>query len=86
MNSEWDNGTLPSTKSTEIEVLSCVHGNHVYKDRWAVAVGVLLTCSSEPTNASIRYTVAVIKEGTTIGRLPWKIQYRSDARYNVHAF
>ena len=62
-----------STKSTEIEVLSCVHGCHVYKDRWAAAVGELLMCSTELTNVSVRNIVTVIKEGTTIRHLPWKI-------------
>ena len=45
----------------------------MYKDRWAAAVGELFTCSREPTNESVRYAVAVIKEGTTIGHLPRKI-------------
>ena len=54
-----------STKSAEIEVLSCVCGYHAYKDRWAAAVGELLMCSREPTNASARYAVAVIKKETT---------------------
>ena len=62
-----------STKSAEIEVLSCMRGYHVYNDRWAATVGELLTCSREPTNASVRYAVGVIKEGTTIGHLPRKI-------------
>ena len=29
-----------STKRAEIELLSCVRGYPVYKDRWAAAVGV----------------------------------------------
>ena len=62
-----------STKSAEIEVLSCMLGYHVYKDRWAAAIGELLTCSREPTNTSVRYTVTMMKEGMTIGHLPWKI-------------
>ena len=62
-----------STKSAEIEVLSCVCGYHVYKNRWAAAVGELLTCSRGPTNGSNRYAFAMIKEGTTIGHLPQKI-------------
>ena len=59
--------------SAETEVPSCVCGYHVYKDRWAVAVGELLTCFREPTNASDRYAVAVIKDRTTIGHLPRKM-------------
>ena len=29
------------TKRAEIEVLSCVRGYHVYKERWVAAVGEL---------------------------------------------
>ena len=54
-------------KSTEIRVLRCVRGCHVCKERWAAAVGELLTYFRKPTNASVRYAVAVIKKGTTIG-------------------
>ena len=61
------------TNSVELEVLSCVRGYHMCKDRWAAAVGELLTCSRKPTDASVRYAVAVIKEGTTTGHLLWKI-------------
>ena len=60
-------------KSAEIQVLSCVRGYHVCKDRWAATVGELLTYSREPTNASIRYAVAAIKKGTIIGHLPKSI-------------
>ena len=60
-----------STTSAEIEVVSCMLCYHAYKDRWAAAVEELLTFSREPTNASVRYAVAVMKEGTTI--LPQKI-------------
>ena len=59
--------------SAETAVPSCVRGYRVYKDRWAAAVGELLMSSMEPTNASSRYTVAVIKDETTIGHLPRKI-------------
>ena len=58
-----------STESTELKVLSCMGGYHVYKDRWAAAVGELLMCFREPINASVQYTVAMIKEGATIGHL-----------------
>ena len=62
-----------STKSADIEVVSCMCGYHVYNDRWAAAVGELLACSRETTNSSVRYAVAVIKEGTTIDHLPRQI-------------
>ena len=62
-----------SIMSAETEVPSCVCGYHVYKDRWAAAVGDFLTCSREPTYTSDRYAVAVIKDGTTIVHLPRKL-------------
>ena len=40
-----------------------------YKDRWAAAVGELLKWSSEPTNVSVRYAMALIKEGMTINHI-----------------
>ena len=33
------------------EVVCCVRGYHVYKDVWAAAIGEVLACSREPTNA-----------------------------------
>ena len=39
------------------------------KDRWAAAVGELLTCSRKPTDASVTYAAAIIKERTSIGHL-----------------
>ena len=35
----------------EKEVACCVRGYHVYKDMWAAAIGEVLVCSREPTNA-----------------------------------
>ena len=37
-----------STMSAEIEIPSCVRGNHVYKDIWVAALRELLMCSREP--------------------------------------
>ena len=37
----------------ENEMACCVRGYHVYKDMWAVAIGEVLACSREPTNAEI---------------------------------
>ena len=34
-----------------------VKGYHVYEDIWAAAMGEVLVCSREPTNAADRYTV-----------------------------
>ena len=53
-SSEWYISRDASIISAETAVPSCVRGYHVYKDRWAAAVGELLTCSRELTNASDR--------------------------------
>ena len=50
-----------------------MRGYHVYKDIWAAAVGEVLACRREPSNASDRYAIAVLKHGTIIGHLPRKI-------------
>lgn len=58
---------------TEFEISSCVRGYHVYRHIWAAAVGEELECAREPTNASDRYSVAVIKDGVIVGHLPKRI-------------
>ena len=35
----------------EKEIACCVRGYHIYKDMWAAAIGEVLVCSREPTNA-----------------------------------
>ena len=35
----------------EKETACCVRGDHDYKDTWAAAIGEVLVCSQEPTNA-----------------------------------
>ena len=45
----------------------------MYQAIWAAVVGEELTCEREPTNASDRYAVAVVKSGVIIGHLPRKI-------------
>ena len=57
----------------EKKMACCVRGYHVYKDIWAAAIGEVLVCSREPTNAADRYAVAVPKKETIIGHLPRKI-------------
>ena len=56
--------------TTETEVPSCMRCYHVYKNGWAMAVGKLVMCSREPTKASDRYAVVVIKDRTIIVHLP----------------
>ena len=45
----------------------------MYKEVWEAAIGEVLVCHREPTNATDRYTVAVTKAATIIGHLPRKL-------------
>ena len=51
----------------------CVHGYHVYRALWDVAIDEDLVCKREPSNECDRYAVAVKKDGVFIGHLPWTI-------------
>ena len=55
------------------DVPCCVRGYHIYKTIWLAAIGEVLECEREPTNAVDRYAVAVIRNGLVIGHLPKKI-------------
>ena len=52
---------------------SMVRGYHIYQDVWTLAVGERLQCVREEDNAEDRYTVAVIKDGVTVGHRPRRI-------------
>ena len=52
---------------------SCVCGYHIYKDVWDVVIEEELQCKRELDNVSDIYAVAVKKDGTIIGHLPWNI-------------
>ena len=51
----------------------CIRGYHIYKEVWEAAIGDVLECLREPSNARDRYAVATKKEGNIIGHLPKKI-------------
>ena len=63
----------PIQMAGEMEILCCVRGYHVYKEVWEVAIGEVLVCSREPTNATDRYAMAVTKGVTIIRHLPRKL-------------
>ena len=50
--------------------LLCVHGYHVYKEKWEAASGKTLVSVAEPGNSDDRHTAAVKKDGKVIGYLP----------------
>ena len=60
----------------EFQKESCVRGYHLYKDVWNAVLGEELLCRRGAGNSSDLYTVAVLKDGTTIGHLPRKISAR----------
>ena len=64
---------MPHEMAGETEISCCVRGYHVYKDVWEAAIGEVLVCRREPSNAADRYAVAVTKEETIIGHLPRKL-------------
>ena len=69
-----------------VERACCVHGYHVHKGIWKVAVGEILACKREPRNTEDWYAVAVKKDGMIIGHLPKKVSGPSlDCRYRKRA-
>ena len=44
-----------------------------YYNIWEAAIGVELNCTREPSNCVDRYTVAIVKGNTVVGRLPKKL-------------
>ena len=67
-NSEQDHGMLLPRILKQWDLAACIAIMRTKIDRKRL-VGVLLTCSSEPTNVSIRYAVVLTKEGMTIGHI-----------------
>ena len=57
-------------RRSQIEVLSHVCGYHVYKDRWAVAVGELWHALKSPPTQVSGTLLPWSKEGMTISHLP----------------
>ena len=59
----------------EYVVVSSVRGHHVYKDIWTPAIGEVLTCTQELTNAHDVYAVAVKRGADIVGHVPRSISY-----------
>ena len=54
---------------------SCVHGFHIYMSIWDAVIGEELLYQRDTGNERDRYAVAIMKDGTIIGHLPWKISW-----------
>ena len=52
-----------------MEMECCVRSYHVYGYVWEAAIGEELECQREPSNATDRYAVAVVKSGAVVGHL-----------------
>ena len=54
---------------------SCIHGYHVYGEKWTAVLGEELNCEREIGNVVDRYAVAVKKPdmGETVGHVPKRI-------------
>ena len=46
----------------EYEMLSCVHGYHVYYSIWDSCIGKMLCCESDRCNPHDRFTVSIKKD------------------------
>ena len=63
--------------TVQFEVRSSVRGYHVYMSTWRPVPGEELHCTREQNNIQHRYSVAVAKDGSTVGHLPRKISVLS---------
>ena len=50
-----------------------VHGFHVYQVVWSPVIGEELSSEGEHGNIKDAFAVAIMKSGTTVGHIPWKI-------------
>ena len=45
----------------EYEMLSCVHGYHIYYSIWDLCIGEMICCESDRCNLHYQFTVSVKK-------------------------
>ena len=50
-----------------------MRGLHAYLDIWQPTIGEVLTLRREPTNDKDRLAVAIIKNGTVVGHMPYTL-------------
>jgi translation initiation factor IF-1 len=51
------------------EMESCIHGFHIYKDRWTPYIGERLSCAQEQNNREDPFTVALKKGVEIVGHV-----------------
>ena len=63
----------PIAAADVIEIHSYVRGYHAYQDKWLPVKGDVLLLAREPTNATDKLAVAVIKSGDVVGHVPYNL-------------
>ena len=63
----------PITAAAVVEISSYVRGNHAYQEKWHPLQGDVLQLAREPTNATDKLAVAVIKNGDVVGHVPYNL-------------
>ena len=64
---------LTSGALRELEIESYIRGNHAYMDIWTPVMNEELILKREPTNERDRNAVAVLKEETLVGHVPFNL-------------
>ena len=59
-----------------LEFQSYVRGYHAYMETWTPVVGEALLLRREPNNSKDRFAVAVYKDDTVVGHVPYNIAPR----------
>ena len=66
-------GHFQLTMATTFRIESTVRGHHVYKAAWSPYIGEELPVQREVNNIHDDYSVAVLKNGNTVGHVPREI-------------
>ena len=61
------------TMATAFRIESTVRGHHVYKAAWSPYIGEELPVQGEVNKIHDDFAVAVLKNGNTVGHVPWEI-------------
>ena len=69
----WRDTTSTGNMECELAMDSCIRGHRVFKNIWTPAMGKQLPCRREIGNNKDWYTVAILRDCTTVGHVPRKI-------------
>ena len=63
----------PIAAADVVEISSYVRGYHAYQEKWHPVQGHVLLLAREPTNATDKLAVAIIKNGDVVGHVPYNL-------------